>query len=111
MNRSELHHSLIGLGGKMKRSWLSYLFITMSICLLVTGRADAAVMVPITACTDCHGTNPQTNQPPIEGAQRNNPARAIIGSHTYHISNQAMICANCHGTLPTTIITETARSK
>ncbi len=80
----------------MKRSWLSHLFISLSIGLLPFGVADAATMVPITACTDCHGTNPQTNAVPVEGSARNNPARSIIGSHTYHINTQSLTCAGCH---------------
>jgi len=96
MNGFEKYHSEIELGGKMKRSWLSHLFISMSIGLIASGLAGAATIVPITACIGCHGTDPATNQAPIESAVRNSPARAIIGSHSYHVSSQALICADCH---------------
>ena len=83
----------------MKRSWLSHLFIPAATSLLATGLAGAATLVPITVCTDCHGTNPQTNQAPIEGTERNIPGRAIVGTHASH--NSSLTCAGCHGTLPT----------
>ncbi len=102
MNRPEINHSLIGLGGKMKRSWLSHLFISLSIGLCAISTADAATMVPITACTGCHGTNPQANETPIEGTIRNNPGRAIIGSHSSHTSPTLMACSACH-IVPTTM--------
>jgi trimeric autotransporter adhesin len=95
MNRNEKHQSLIGLGGKMKRSWLSHLFISLSIGLLAIGVADAATMVPITTCTGCHGTNPLTNASPIEGSVRNNPVGSILGSHVSHAS-LVPTCAGCH---------------
>jgi len=102
MNRSDRIHSLIGTGGKMKRPWLSHLFIALCVGLFANGLADAATLVPINACIDCHGTNPQTNQPPIEGTERNNPPRAIIGSHSYHVNTQALVCSSCH-VVPTTL--------
>jgi predicted CxxxxCH...CXXCH cytochrome family protein len=87
----------------MKKSWLLQLFFSLSIGLLVTGLADAAVtMVSITACIDCHGTNPQTNVAPVEGTVRNSPARATVGSHAYHVNTQALTCAGCH-VVPTTL--------
>ena len=84
----------------MKRSLLLNLFISLSIGLLAIGMADAAV-TPITTCADCHGTNPQANEAPIEGAQRNVPARAIVGAHAAHTS-AVPTCAGCH-VVPTTL--------
>ena len=96
MNRYEIDHSLTRLGGKMKRSWFSQLFISLSIGLLAIGSADAATLVPITACTGCHGTDPQTNKSPTESSTRNSPTGAFIGSHTYHVNTQALLCSDCH---------------
>ncbi len=102
MNRPEINHSLIGLGGKMKRSWLSHLFISLSIGLCAISTADAATMVPITACTGCHGTDPQANVSPIEGTIRNNPTGAMIGTHAAHIPALVPTCSGCH-VMPTTM--------
>jgi predicted CxxxxCH...CXXCH cytochrome family protein len=97
MSRFEIHHSLIGSGGKMKKLWPLQLIFSMSIVLLAFSLANAAVsMVQITACIDCHGTNPQTNVAPVEGTVRNTPARATVGSHAYHVNTQALTCAGCH---------------
>ncbi len=89
-------NALIGIGGIMKRLWLSLLFIALSAGLLPMSLAEAATMVPITACIDCHGADPSLNQAPFESTQRNNPAGSIIGSHSYHVNTQGLICANCH---------------
>jgi hypothetical protein len=97
MNRFDIHYSLIGPGGKMKKSWLSQLFFSLSIGLLATGLADAAVpMVPITACIDCHGTTVNTNVPSPDGTARNTPARSFLGSHTTHVPARVTTCAGCH---------------
>ncbi len=80
----------------MKLNWWSYLFISVTFGFYAIGTADAATMVPITACTGCHGTNPQANEAPIEGTPRNNPGRAIIGSHSLHTSPTLMPCSDCH---------------
>ena len=78
----------------MKRSLFLNLFISLSIGLLTIGTAGAATLVPITTCTGCHGTDPLTNQAPIEGSQRNVPPRAIVGSHATH--NSSLTCSGCH---------------
>ena len=102
MKSIEIKQSLIGSGGKMKRSWPALLFFSLSIGLLVTGSADAATLVLINACSDCHGTNPQANGVPVESAVRNNPAHAVIGSHSYHVTTQAVNCSGCH-VVPSTL--------
>jgi hypothetical protein len=78
-----------------KRSWLTYLFIALSVGLLAIGTADAATPGTVSACIDCHGTNPLTAQAPIESATRNTPARAILGSHGPHM-NGVLTCTDCH---------------
>ncbi|MFZ4855044.1 MAG: hypothetical protein ACOYL3_01485 [Desulfuromonadaceae bacterium] len=80
----------------MKRSWLLHLFITLSVGLLATGQAGAVTTGQITTCVGCHGTDPSTNQVPVEGTVRNSPARAVIGSHSYHVTTQALTCSDCH---------------
>ncbi|MBI5141077.1 MAG: CxxxxCH/CxxCH domain-containing protein [Nitrospirae bacterium] len=65
----------------------------MSLCSVSV--ASALVMEPITACIACHGNEPPA--PPVEGAARNTPVHAIIGSHTTHMSTYAGIdCSFCH---------------
>ena len=91
MNKNDRFDSLIGTGGRMKRSLLSHLFISLSVGLLTIGVAGAATLTPITSCTDCHGTNSLTNQAPIEGAQRNSPTRAIVGALATH--NSSLTCS------------------
>ena len=84
----------------MKRSLFLNLFISLSIGLITIGTVGAATLVPITACTGCHGTDPLTNQAPIEGSQRNVPPRAIVGSHATH--NSSLTCSGCH-VMPATL--------
>src|SRR5512133_815605 len=101
MNRFELHNSFIGAGGTLKSSRLAYLFMSLFIAALSIGIAEAATFQAITACIDCHGTDPQANVAPIEGASRNITPRAIVGAHASH-TVAAPTCNVCH-VVPTTL--------
>jgi predicted CxxxxCH...CXXCH cytochrome family protein len=102
MNRFEYNERDNGMGGTMKRTWISHLFLTLTLGVATAGIADAATMGTITTCAGCHITNPQTNQAPVEGSTRNSPAGAILGSHAKHLtSTSANTCAACH-VVPTT---------
>ena len=97
MSTIRFRYQTTGIGGTMKGLLLSLLIVSLFLSLVITPLASAAVPTgSIAACTGCHSANPLTNTAPLEGASRNNPEGYIIGSHTYHVNTQALLCSDCH---------------